>query len=90
MYDDRGEAKAFHVALIPRSRNPSGGQVGARRSSDTSSTNYACDAPCLSVKDVESRAGCGTGTLGKRSVRFSDAGGQKKPQKRQAIAAPSL
>lgn len=83
VYDERGEASAFHVALIPRSKNPAGGHVEACCSG--SSTKYTCEAPCLGVNEVESGARGGNGTLGKRSLRFSEAGGQKKLQKRQAV-----
>eukprot|EP00752_Nemacystus_decipiens_P010222 g9108.t1 len=91
VYDDNGEASAFHVALIPRSTGDD--CVEGRRSS----TEYEAEAPGVLVqKNAGQKGGVADGEGGdgeeptvarKRSPgRTWDAGGQTKSQKRRAAA----
>lgn len=100
VFDEGGEASAFHVALIPRSTGAANGGGSSGSCTDgggdtdglaacreRNSTEYDADAPEFSVQ-AEKGDGGGGSSAGKRGpARSWDAGGQSKSQKRRAAQA---
>lgn len=84
VYDERGEASAFHVALIPRSHNP---QDLAFEGCDRKSMEYNGEPPGVCVNEAKrGTEGRVEGEiLGKRGVGFWGVGGRAKAQKREAV-----
>lgn len=102
VYDESGEASAFHVALIPRNTGDDavkGGQAGFDARGQRRSTEYDAEAPGLIVQKTKTAASQEEGAAAeeeeeepalarKRSPgRTWDAGGQTKSQKRRAAQA---
>lgn len=87
VYDERGEASAFHVALIPRAPKPPTPPPPHAVCCDQSSVGRVAKARRgWGVDDGGDEWEC----LGRRSVRFWGAEGEMNPAKRQAIATPPL
>lgn len=84
VYDERGEASAFHVALIPMAQKDEG---KSSASCGRSSTEYNGEAPGLCVDEALRGDGGGKGdsATGKRSVRVWDSRERTTSQKRPAI-----
>ncbi|CAM9586868.1 unnamed protein product, partial [Hapterophycus canaliculatus] len=90
VYDEGGEASAFHVALIPRSTGGrcgvgrgAGGAGGQASVAARNSTEYDAGAPGFSVGKEES-----AGRSGKRGPGSTwEGGGQNKSQKLRAADA---
>lgn len=87
VYDERGEASAFHVALIPMAQKVEGESSAC---SGRNSTEYNGEAPGLCVNEVlrGNRGGksarCASSATGKRSVRVWDSRERTTSQKRPA------
>lgn len=97
VYDESGEASAFHVALIPR--NTGDDAVEGGQGQQRSSTEYEAEAPGVMGQKAAGQTGVVVGerdggqedgreesaVARKRSPgRTWDAGGQTKSQKRRA------
>lgn len=97
VFDEGGEASAFHVALIPRTTGAGNGGGSSGSCTDGGgdtddlaacrerhSTEYDADAPEFSVQAEkgEGGGGCSAGKRGR--PRSWDAGGQSKSQKRRS------
>lgn len=88
VYDERGEASAFHVALIPMAQKAEG---KSSASCERSSTEYNGEAPGLCVDEAlrgnrgDKGARCASSVTGKRSVRVWDSRERTTSQKRPAI-----
>lgn len=97
VYDESGEASAFHIALIPRNTGTAGersGEAGFVAPGERGSTEYDAGAPEFSVRKKLGQNAGEEGVLddgacaGKRGPgRTWDAGGQNKSQKRRAAEA---
>lgn len=101
VYDESGEASAFHIALIPRNTGSTvdgGGEAGFVAPGQRGSTEYDAGAPEFSVQKklggeqegdeeggVADEEACATGKRG--PGRTWEAGGQNKSQKRRAAQA---
>lgn len=87
VYDERGEASAFHVALIPRSQAPADG-IGLSEGCSRRSPEYSGEAPgscvrkTISSNSLEDESTIGPSyELGKRNVRCWEASRLAKSQK---------
>lgn len=86
VYDERGDASAFHVALIPRSQGPTTANAGH---GTEGGTVYGADGQDMRLgsSGQPGEANESWEALERRSVRFWEAEGDLRPAKRRLTDA---